>query len=74
MSYANNAEREHIIVQALNAQTLAKIEVAAQALRQWIQDHPDDLSAEAALEPLALRRIGISDDSDLGPSSNISSD
>jgi hypothetical protein len=52
-------ERERIIVQALNAETLSEIEVAGQALRQWIQEHPDDLSAEDALEPLALRRQGL---------------
>ena len=60
MNYADCEERERIIAQALNARTLPEIEKAAQALRNWIQEHPEDLSAEDALEPLALRRQGLS--------------
>jgi hypothetical protein len=52
-------ERERIIARALSANTLSEIEQAAQALRVWIEAHPDDLSAEDALEPLALRRQGL---------------
>lgn len=49
-------ERECIIIQALTAKSLQEIESAAQNLRDWILMHPEDLNAEDALEPLALRR------------------
>ena len=59
MSNLNTEKREYIIKQALSAKTLPDIEVAVQALREWIEQHPEDLSAEDALEPLAVRRNGI---------------
>lgn len=59
MNYENNPEREYIIDRALSARALPEIQAAAQALRQWIQTHPDDLSAEDALEPLAMLRRGL---------------
>ncbi len=59
MNYANNSEREQIIDRALTARTLPEIKAAAQDLRQWLQDHPDDWSAEDALEPLAMLRRGL---------------
>lgn len=58
-SYAENQQREGIIVQALSAKTLPEIEAASKAVQQWIQNHPDDLSIEDVLEPLALRRRGL---------------
>lgn len=59
MNYENDLEREQIIDHALRARTLPEIETAAQALRQWRQQHPDDLNAEDALEPLAMLRTGL---------------
>jgi hypothetical protein len=59
MSFAENQQREEIVVQALNARTLPEIEAASQAVRQWMQNHPEDLSIEDVLEPLALRRLGL---------------
>lgn len=59
MKDAEFIEREQMIDQALNAQTLIEIEAAAKCLQQWLQDHPDDLSAEDALEPLAVRRRAL---------------
>lgn len=67
MNYANNKERKRIITQALNARTLPEIEVAVQALRQWVQEHPDDLSAEDALEPLAMLRRGLQSEAEESP-------
>lgn len=59
MSYENNSEREQVITQALTARTLPEIDAAAKVLPQWIQEHPDDLNAEDALEPLAILRKGL---------------
>ncbi len=59
MNYENNLERTRIINSALAAHTLPEIVEAAQALRHWIQQHPDDLNAEDALEPLAMLRKGF---------------
>lgn len=53
MNYKNSPEREKIIAHALTAQTLPEIEAAAQALRQWIQQHSDDLNMETA-QPVTL--------------------
>jgi hypothetical protein len=64
MSYGNSPEREQIIQRALTARTPSEIEAAGQALRQWIQEHPDDLNAEDALEPLAMLRRGIAADAE----------
>lgn len=59
MNIENNPEREQIIQRALTAQTLLEIDAAAQALRHWIQEHPEDLNAEDALEPLVMLRRGL---------------
>jgi hypothetical protein len=59
VSYITAEESECVIDQALSTKTLDEIEHVAQALREWIKQHPDDLSAEDALEPLAIRRNGI---------------
>lgn len=67
MNYKNSPEREKIIAHALTAQTLPEIEAAAQALRQWIQQHPDDLNAEDALEPLAMLRRGLQSEAEKSP-------
>jgi hypothetical protein len=59
MNYENDVERERVIGQALTARTLPEINVAAQELRLWLKEHPDDLNAEDALEPLAMLRQGM---------------
>jgi hypothetical protein len=70
MSYENHPERERIIHQMMAARTLPQAEAAAAVLRPWIQDHPDDLNADDAPEPLAILRQGFQAEAAREPSAS----
>ena len=36
MNYEDDPDRERIVVQALTAKTLSEVELASEALRQWV--------------------------------------
>lgn len=50
------AERQHILGQALDARTLAEIEIATRDLREWIRCNPTDTGITEAFEGLSLMR------------------
>ncbi len=49
----NNAERERIIEQALNAFTLPEIRQATQELQQWTRTYPQDFGIVDTFEVLS---------------------
>jgi hypothetical protein len=54
MRYSQNAERQRILLQALDATTLCEIDEATRELKRWVQSHPDDLGIVDAFEQLSL--------------------
>ena len=56
-------ERECVIEMALTARTLPAIMEAERALRAYMEAHPDDRNIADVAEPLALRRMGLEEDS-----------
>ena len=54
VDYANDAAREQVIDQVLSATTLAEIHQARLILRQWKQDHPEDLGVGDGFEQLYM--------------------
>ena len=52
----NNAEREHIIEQALSAFTLSEIRQATQELQQWTLTYPQDAGIVDTFEVLSHKQ------------------
>ena len=53
MNYLEDPRREALLDQVLGARSLAEIAAARQALRRWVQEHPDDLGIVDGFEALA---------------------
>ena len=56
MSRAEDPARDRLNRRVLSARGLPGVLVAKEALRQWMQDHPDDQGMRAGFEQLFLIR------------------
>ena len=54
MNRADDPVRQRLIHQVLGARTLPTIAEASRALKQWMQDHPDDQGMRDGFEALAM--------------------
>lgn len=54
--YLHLPEREQIVNQVLDARTLAEIDAAACALREWLNRYPEDTGIREGFEGLSLMR------------------
>lgn len=55
-AFLNLPERECLVNQVLDARAIAEIDVAAQALREWLRRYPEDTGIREGFEGLSLMR------------------
>lgn len=50
------SERDQLLTQVREADTLEQVEQAIEALRCWVRHHPEDIGIRDAFEPLSHRK------------------